>query len=89
MAEPYDPADPALVVTKRHPRTFSANVLLTNIVTLAGSVLDDQGANYWVASWEVPPSPPVPQTRTLEFNTDGTMTFFISPSRSACVTMDT
>jgi hypothetical protein len=63
---------------------------VTNVViTPAGSVVDDQGANYWVAPWDVPPSPPVPQTRTLEFNTDGTMTFFRSPSGSVCATVDT
>jgi hypothetical protein len=62
---------------------------LTNVITPVGSVVDDQGANYWVAPWEVQPSTPVPRTRTLEFNTDGTMTFFKSPSGSACVTVDT
>jgi hypothetical protein len=62
---------------------------VTNVITPAGSVVDDQGANYWVAPWDVPPSPPVPQTRTLEFNTDGTMTFFRSPSGSVCATVDT
>jgi hypothetical protein len=51
-------------------------------------VVDDQGASYWIPPWEAQPSPPVPQTRTLEFNTDGTMTFFRSPSGSVCITVD-
>ncbi len=88
LAEPYDPGDPGPVVTRRSPRTFPGGVKVTNVITPAGSVVDDQGANYWVAPWDAPPSPPVPQTRTLEFNTDGTMTFFKSPSGSACVTVD-
>ena len=88
LAEPYDSGDPGPVVTRRLPRIFPANVKVTNVITPAGSVVDDQGANYWVAPWKVQPSPPVPQTRTLEFNTDGTMTFFRSPSGSACVTVD-
>ena len=88
LAEPYDPGDPGPVVTRRLPRTFPGNVKVTNVITPAGSVVDDQGANYWVAPWEVLPSPPVPHTRTLEFNTDGAMTFFRSPSGSVCVTVD-
>jgi prepilin-type N-terminal cleavage/methylation domain-containing protein len=88
LGEPYDPEDPGPVVTRRLQRTFPGDVKVTNVITPAGSVVDDQGASYWVAPWEEPPSPPVPQTRTLEFNTDGTMTFFKSPSGSACVTVD-
>ena len=88
LAEPYDPGDPTPAVTRRSPRTFPGNVKVTNVITPAGSVVDDQGANYWVPPWGAPPSPPVPQTRTLELNTDGTMTFFRSPSGSACVTVD-
>jgi prepilin-type N-terminal cleavage/methylation domain-containing protein len=88
LADPYDAGDPAPAVTRRLPRTFPGNVKATNVITPAGSVVDDQGANYWVAPWGVRPSAPVPRTRTLEFNPDGTMTFFRSPSGSACVTVD-
>jgi prepilin-type N-terminal cleavage/methylation domain-containing protein len=88
LAEPYDPGDNAPVVTRRLPRTFPGNVKVTNVITPAGSVVDDQGANYWISPWDAKPPPPVPQTRTLEFNTVGTMTFFKSPSGSACVTVD-
>jgi prepilin-type N-terminal cleavage/methylation domain-containing protein len=88
LADPYDPGGPGPAVTKRLARTFPGNVKATNVITPSGSLVDDQGANYWVPPWEETPSPPVPQTRTLEFNTDGTMTFFRSPSGSACVTVD-
>ncbi len=88
LAEPYDPGDPGPAVEGRSPRTFPANVKVTNIITPAGSVVDDQGAGYWAPPWDATPPAPIPQTRTLEFNTDGTMTFFRSPSGSTCVTVD-
>lgn len=88
LTEPYGPGDPRPAVDKRLPRTFPGNVKVTNVITPSGSIVDDQGANYWVSPWDTPPSPPVPQTRTLEFNTDGTMTFFRNPSGSTCVTVD-
>jgi prepilin-type N-terminal cleavage/methylation domain-containing protein len=88
LAEPYDPGDPRPTADKRLGRTFPGNVKVTNVITPSGSVVDDQSANYWLAPWEAPPSPPTPQTRTLEFNTDGTMTHFRSPSGSACITVD-
>ena len=89
LAEPYDPGDPGPAVARRLPRTFPGNVKATNVITPSGSVVDDRGASYWVPPWEAAPSAPVSQTRTLEFNTDGTMTFFRSPSGSVCVTVDT
>ncbi len=89
LAEPYDDRDVRPTTCKRLPRTLPGNVKVTNVITPAGSVVDDQGANYWVPPWDAPPSPPVPRTRTLEFNPDGTMTFFRSPSGSLCVTVDT
>ncbi len=88
LAEPYGPDDPGPTASKRLPRTLPGDVKVTNVITPAGSVVDDQGANYWISPWEAAPSPPVPRTRTLEFNTDGTMTFFRSPSGSLCVTVD-
>lgn len=88
LAEPYGPggADPS--ADRRLPRTLPGNVKTTNVLTPSGPRVDDTEAAYWVAPWDAPPPPPVPQTRTLEFNTDGTMTFFRSPSGSACVTVD-
>jgi prepilin-type N-terminal cleavage/methylation domain-containing protein len=84
----YDSGDSRPTVSRRLPRTFPANVKVTNVITPSGSIVDDQGANYWIPPWDAPPPPPVPQTRTLELNTDGTMTFFKSPSGSTCVTVD-
>ena len=89
LAEPYGPGDARPTSDKRLSRTFPGNVKVTNVITPSGSLVDDPGANYWVSPWDTLPSPPTPQTRTLEFNTDGTMTFFRSPSGSACVTVDT
>ncbi len=88
-AEPYDLGDPAPRAKGRSPRTYPANVRVTNIITPAGSVVDDQRAGYWVPPWDAAPPPPIPQTRTLGFTTDGTMTFFRNPSGSTCVTVDT
>ena len=88
LAEPYDSGDPGPTVSKRLPRTLPGSVKVANVITPAGSVVDDQEAHYWVAPWDATPLPPVPETRTLEFNTDGTMTFFRSPSGSLCVTVD-
>jgi len=88
LAEPYDADDPGPALAARLSRTLPGNVKVTNVITPAGSVVDDQGANYWIPPWHAAPAPPVPQTRTLEFNPDGTMTFFRSPSGSLCVTVD-
>jgi prepilin-type N-terminal cleavage/methylation domain-containing protein len=88
LAEPYDPGDARPIPNKRLPRTFPGNVRVANVITPSGSIVDDPGANYWAPPWDAPPSPPTPQTRTLEFNTDGTMTFFRSPSGSTCITVD-
>jgi hypothetical protein len=90
LAQPYDSGDSSPALTTRSPRTFPGNVTVTNVITPAGSVVDDHGASYWISPWEgEEPTAPVPQTRTLEFNTDGTMTFFKSPSGSVCITVDT
>jgi prepilin-type N-terminal cleavage/methylation domain-containing protein len=88
LSEPYAPGDSRPTPGRRLPRTFPGNVKVTNVITPSGSLVDDPGANYWVPPWEAPPSPPTPQTRTLEFNTDGTMTFFRNPSGSTCITVD-
>jgi hypothetical protein len=86
LAEPYDAGDPRPAVTGRFAHYLPPDVKVANVITPAGSVVDDQGANYWVAPWNATLSPPVPRTRTLEFNPDGTMTFFRSPSESLCLT---
>ncbi|QIN78013.1 prepilin-type N-terminal cleavage/methylation domain-containing protein [Rubrobacter marinus] len=81
LAAPY-PATATPVVdpaTPPEPRTFPANVKVMNI---AGTL--DTGAG----GWAVPPTT-VGQTRTVEFNTDGTMRFYGGVSGSTCVTIDT
>ena len=67
--------DPA---TPPKPRTFPANVKVMNIA----GVLDTG-----VGGWAVAPTV-VGQTRTVEFNTDGTMRFYGGVSGSTCVTID-
>ena len=68
--------DPA---TPPKPRTFPANVKVMNI---AGTL--DSGAGGWAVAPTI-----VGQTRTIEFNTDGTMRFYGAVSGSTCVTIDT
>lgn len=86
LASPYPGATPAPV--KRTPRYFPGNVQVTNVITSGGSLTDNQGAAYWAAPWDSPSPSPMPSTRTLEFNSDGTMTFFVSPAGSLCVNVD-
>lgn len=85
LTAPYPGA--ALSLAKRIPRYFPGNVQVTNVITPAGSLTDNQGAGYWTAPWGSSP-PVVPSTRTLEFNSDGTMSFFVSPAGSLCVNVD-
>ena len=80
LAAPY-PATATPTVdptTPPKPRTFPANVKVMNI---AGTL--DTG----VGGWVVPPTV-IGQTRTVEFNTDGTMRFYGAVSGSTCVTID-
>ena len=81
LAAPYPATSPPVVdpETPPEPRTFPANVKVMNI---AGSI--DTGAG----GWAVPPTV-VGQTRTVEFNTDGTMRFYGGVSGSTCITIDT
>jgi hypothetical protein len=76
------------VPVKRTPRYFPGNVQITNVITPAGSLTDNQGAAYWTAPWDSPSPSPMPSTRTLEFNSDGTMSLFVSPAGSLCVNVD-
>jgi hypothetical protein len=59
-----------------------------NMRSASGFVTDNQGASDWVSPCGTPPAL-VPQTRTMEFNTDGTMRFPSGPNGSTCVTVDT
>ena len=80
LLAPYPATSPPVVdpVTPPKPRTFPANVKVMNI---AGTL--DTGAGGWAVSPTV-----AGQTRTLEFNTDGTMRFYGGVSGSTCVTID-
>lgn len=78
LEAPY-PATTTPVVAENTPRTFPANVKIVNI---AGA-LDTDTASGWVR----PPSV-IGVTRTLEFNTNGTMRFYQAVSGSTCVTVD-
>jgi prepilin-type N-terminal cleavage/methylation domain-containing protein len=75
LQAPYPAASP--VAVEVIPRTFPDNVKVVNI---AGTL--DTGTG-WVISPSV-----VDQTRTLEFNTNGTMKFYQAVSGSTCVTVD-
>ena len=77
LKAPYPGASP--VVEKKLPRTFPANVKIVNI---AGA-LDTETESGWVVEPSV-----VNQTRTLEFNANGTMRFYQAVSGSTCVTVD-
>ncbi|HET7479185.1 MAG TPA: prepilin-type N-terminal cleavage/methylation domain-containing protein [Rubrobacteraceae bacterium] len=82
LAQPYDPdiaGNPSPAVasgTPPRPRHFPANVKIVNI-----------NGNLDSGSWIVAPSQ-ADKTRTLEFNSDGTMRFYQAVSGSTCVTVD-
>ncbi len=80
LAAPYPATSPPAVdpSTPPKPRTFPANVKVVNI---AGTL--DTGTGGWAVSPTA-----VGQTRTVEFNTDGTMRFYGGVSGSTCVTVD-
>lgn len=74
-------------VVESRPRYFPADVRIKDHRSSTSN--DDQGEPRWASplmpgdAWSVP----VP-TRTVEFNSDGTMAFFEGPANSACVTED-
>ena len=80
LLAPYPATSPPAVdpATPPKPRTFPANVKVMNI---AGTL--DTGAEGGAA-----PPTVAGQTRTVEFNTDGTMRFYGGVSGSTCVTID-
>lgn len=77
LKAPYPESTPETV--QEMPRTFPANVKVVNI---AGAL--DAAT---VSGWAVSPSV-IGTTRTLEFNSDGTMRFYQAVSGSTCVTVD-
>lgn len=77
LKAPYPGAAPEIV--EDTPRTFPGNVKIVNI---AGA-LDEDTISGWVRSPSI-----IGVTRTLEFNSDGTMRFYQAVSGSTCVTVD-
>lgn len=77
LQEPYDTGDSTPTAVETIPRTFPANVKVRD---------HDPSLKDPVADWMVSPSSPN-QTRTLEFNSDGTM-WSDGPSGSVKVTVD-
>jgi prepilin-type N-terminal cleavage/methylation domain-containing protein len=77
LKAPYPGSTPT--VDKDTSRTFPANVKVVNI----SGALDTNTETGWVAE----PSE-IGVTRTLEFNSDGTMRFYQAVSGSTCVTVD-
>lgn len=74
--------------TERIPRYFPGGVWTKKVITASGTIVDNRAADYWVEPWSTAPSP-VPDTRTIEFNSDGSMRYIPpGPSGSACVTVD-
>lgn len=78
LKSPY-PKVSAPVVRSETPRTFQGNVKIVNI---AGALDEATGSE-----WNVSPSA-IGVTRTLEFNSDGSMRFYQAVSGSTCVTVD-
>lgn len=76
LEDPY-PENPSPSVEEEIPRTFPGNVKIEN---LSGN-LDVEN------DWAVEPSIPG-ETRTLEFNSTGSMRFYQAVSGSTCVTVD-
>lgn len=88
LAEPYGDGGSAPIVAERRPRYFPGNVQMMNVRTTTGFLTDDQGAGWWAAPWAAH-EPSSGHTRTLEFNSDGTMRYPKGPNGSLCVSVDT
>jgi type II secretory pathway pseudopilin PulG len=83
----YEPGYPKPEAADSISRLLPADVKIKN--HRSGTSNDAQGETRWVSP--ILPGAPgaVPDpTRTVEFNSDGTMAFFEGPANSACVTVD-
>lgn len=86
LEAPYPTVAPKPV--ERIPRTFPANVVTKIPVTASGmAIKDDQTDPFWAEPWPVTPGM-IPETRTFEFNSDGTTKVYGAASASTCVTID-
>ncbi|MGH3087321.1 MAG: prepilin-type N-terminal cleavage/methylation domain-containing protein [Rubrobacteraceae bacterium] len=88
LQQPYEgEGDELPVFAQRAPKFFPGSVKAKNVITEAGSIVDDHTADYWIPPWESPP-PEGTDTRTFEFNSNGTMKVYGAASGSVCVTED-
>ncbi len=75
-------------IAERTPLYFPGNVKMEKVRNPSGYIVDNHAADYWREPWDSTPST-VPETRTIEFNSDGTMRFVpYGPNGSVCVTVD-
>jgi prepilin-type N-terminal cleavage/methylation domain-containing protein len=85
LSSVYDEDHQKPTVTESTPRTLPADVKIREHKSETSN--DNQGETRWISP--VPPQDAAPDpTRTVEFNSDGTMAFFEGPANSACVTID-
>lgn len=87
LQRPYDgDQESPPVSTQSIPKFFPGSVHAKNVVTNAGSLVDDHSSDYWIS-----PESSLPEgarTRTVEFNSNGTARFYRAVSGSVCVTQD-
>lgn len=69
------------------PRFFPDGIRAKNVVSNSGGVTDDFDGDYWISPWDGEP-PPGAQTKTFEFNSNGTAKVYGGASGSVCVTQD-
>jgi len=83
----YEPGYPKPEAADSISRVLPADVKIKN--HRSGTSNDAQDETRWVSPIlpGAPGAAPDP-TRTVEFNSDGTMAFFEGPANSACVTVD-
>lgn len=75
-------------INQRTLRYFPGNVGIEKVRNPSGFITDNQDDKYWIAPWDSAPRL-VPETRTIEFNSSGTMRFVPrGPNGSICVTVD-
>ncbi len=87
LKDVYEPGYPRPEAAESTPRFLPADVKIKD--HRSGTSNDDQGETRWVSPiMRGTPGPAPDPTRTVEFNSDGTMAFFEGPANSACVTVD-
>lgn len=83
----YEKNYPKPAVVSSEARSFPANVKVRNHRSETSN--DKQDQERWVSPLMPGHPGPAPQpTRSVEFNSDGTMAFFKGPANAACITID-